>query len=105
VKSDSGWEKWRSCLGFEGGEEERKEARKKEREKMMSCHASRPLSLSLSFSLHLMYYVSIPQLYIGVCVFGALARLDYGEEVHKSRILGECSNMIGYEMGSSPAGV
>ena len=28
--------------------------------------------------------------------------LDYNEEVHRSRILGEWSNMIGYEMGFSP---
>ena len=27
--------------------------------------------------------------------------LDYIEEVHKSSILGEWSNMIGYKMGSS----
>ena len=31
--------------------------------------------------------------------------LDNGEEVHWSRILGEWSNMGGYKMGSSPAGV
>ena len=31
------------------------------------------------------------------------AGLDYGEEVHWSRILGEWSNMIGYKMDSSPA--
>jgi hypothetical protein len=31
--------------------------------------------------------------------------LDYGEEVHWSRNLGEWSNVIGYEMGSSPAKV
>lgn len=31
--------------------------------------------------------------------------LDYGEEVHELRILEEWSNMIGYGMGSSLAGV
>jgi hypothetical protein len=31
--------------------------------------------------------------------------LDYGEEVHRSRILGEWSNMVGYKMGLSLAGV
>ena len=30
--------------------------------------------------------------------------LDYGEELHWSRSLGEWSNMIGYEMGSSERG-
>ena len=30
--------------------------------------------------------------------------LDYGE-VHITRILGEWSNMVGFEMGPSPAGV
>ena len=30
--------------------------------------------------------------------------LDYGEEIHLLRILGEWSNMIGYKMSSSPAG-
>ena len=29
------------------------------------------------------------------------ASLDYGVEVHQSRMLGEWNNMIGYEMGSS----
>ena len=33
------------------------------------------------------------------------ASLDYGEEMHMSRILGKWSNMIGYEMGSSTARV
>ena len=33
------------------------------------------------------------------------ANSNYGEEVHRSRISGEWSNMIGYEMGSSPARV
>ena len=33
------------------------------------------------------------------------ASLNYGEEVHQSRILGEWSNTIGYEMGSSLARV
>ena len=31
--------------------------------------------------------------------------LDYGEELHRSLILGEWSNMIGYEVGCSPAKV
>ena len=31
--------------------------------------------------------------------------VDYGEEVHWLRILGEWSNMIGYKVGSSPARV
>ena len=31
--------------------------------------------------------------------------LDHGEEVHWSRSLGEWSNMVGYEMGSSRVGV
>ena len=31
--------------------------------------------------------------------------LDYGEEVHRSRILGKWSNTIGYKMGSSPNGL
>ena len=33
------------------------------------------------------------------------ACLDYNEDVHRSRILGERRNMIGYEMGSSLAEV
>ena len=33
------------------------------------------------------------------------AGLDYGEEVHKSRIIGEWSNLIGYTLGSSLVGV
>jgi hypothetical protein len=33
------------------------------------------------------------------------ANLHYKEEEHRSRNLGEWSNMIGYEMGTSPAGV
>jgi hypothetical protein len=33
------------------------------------------------------------------------AGLDYGEEVHQSRILGEWSNTISYIMGSSPNGL
>ena len=31
--------------------------------------------------------------------------VDYGEELHRSRILGERSNMIAYKVGSSPARV
>ena len=31
--------------------------------------------------------------------------VDYGEKMHRSRILGEWSNMIGYKMGSSLARV
>ena len=30
---------------------------------------------------------------------------DFGEEIHQSRILGEWSNMIGYDKGSSPTTV
>ena len=33
------------------------------------------------------------------------ASLDCSEEVHRSSILKEWSNMIGYEMGSSAAGI
>jgi len=33
------------------------------------------------------------------------AGLDYGEEVHRSRISGEWSNMIGYDISSSHAEV
>ena len=33
------------------------------------------------------------------------AGLDYAQEVRWSRILGEWSKMIGYQMGSSPVGV
>lgn len=32
-----------------------------------------------------------------------MAGLDYSEEVHQSRIEGECCNMIGYNIGSSVA--
>ena len=31
--------------------------------------------------------------------------LDYGEGVHWSNVMGECSNVIGYEMSYSPARV
>ena len=30
---------------------------------------------------------------------------NYSEEVHQSRIKGECSNMIGYKMASLPTGI
>ncbi len=31
--------------------------------------------------------------------------MDYGEEVHRSRVLGDWSNLNGYEMGCSLVGV
>ena len=67
---------------------------------MMSCHASRPLSLSPSLSSHVCTceYIYLNLLYW--CVFPEPFRLA----VHKSRVLGEWSNMIGYEMGSSSVG-
>ena len=41
-----------------------------------------------------------------VCEVALTANLDYNEEVHpQSIVLGEWSNMIGYEMSSSLAGV
>ena len=38
-------------------------------------------------------------------LFGLRVSLDCSEEVHRARILGEWSNMIGYIMGSSSSGV
>jgi hypothetical protein len=38
-------------------------------------------------------------------VFQLKFGLDYDKEVHQSRISGEWSNLIGYEMGFSPAKV
>ena len=40
-----------------------------------------------------------------MCEVALRASLDYGEEVHQSRILREWSNMIGYEMSFPPTRV
>ena len=63
MRSDSGWEKWRSCLGFEGGEEEGKKERKKE-DDVMSCIS---LSLSPSLSSHVCTCEYTSTCHIGVC--------------------------------------
>ena len=59
----------------------------------------------MMFPMSTGYVLKLTGLSVTNCWFSPDVGSCYGEEVHRSSSLGEWSNVIGYEMGSSHVGV